>query len=99
MQYKIQELLPNIGKNFWVDALLQKLESGKKYVISDLRFVHEYEHLKKLNAFIIKITRQENHNIDTHCSEEEYKKFNCDLCLVNDSTIQNLLEKFDIEMS
>ena len=48
MQYKLQELLPNLGRCFWVKKLLMDLSSlslslpkTKGVVISDLRFKHE----------------------------------------------------------
>jgi hypothetical protein len=46
MQYKLQELLPNLGRCFWVKKLLMdlslslSLSKTKGVVISDLRFKH-----------------------------------------------------------
>jgi hypothetical protein len=100
MQYKIQELLPHIGRKFWINMLISKLDPNKKYVISDMRFVHEYEELKKLNAFIIKIERpSKSDTTDTHCSEEDYKNIPHDVHIQNDSNIENLLIKLDNTMA
>ena len=46
-QYKIQEILPDVGKKFWINSLIESLKQSENYVISDLRFLHEYEELKK----------------------------------------------------
>lgn len=49
MQYQIQSILPNIGRNFWIQSFIKKnlLYDNQFVVISDLRFIHEYEELKK----------------------------------------------------
>tara|TARA_Y100000591_G_C21771309_1_gene665719 strand:- start:61 stop:627 length:567 start_codon:yes stop_codon:yes gene_type:complete len=79
-QYKIQELLPNIGRKFWIKTLLTDdlvntiLNNENNIVISDLRFLHEYEELKKINTNLC-ILRVSNINIkknDNHISENEF---------------------------
>lgn len=95
MQFKIQELLPDIGRKFWINALTAKLSPNNKYVISDLRFYHEYEELAKHNAFIIKVSRPSHSMCDPHCSEEEYKKIPHDVLITNNSDIPSLLIKLD----
>lgn len=93
MQYQIQNLL-NIGKKFWINSLLNEIdrENNKKYVISDLRFLHEYEEIKKRNGIIICVDRMQNRSSDhavavedAHISEQEYKKFDYDLIIKNDT--------------
>ena len=95
MQYKLQELLPNIGRKFWINRLMTKLDPNKKYVISDLRFVHEYEELNKINTFIIKVDRPTNTSIDKHASESEYTNIPVHLFIRNDKSIQTMLIEFD----
>ena len=85
-QYKIQELLPDIGKNFWIktflnDNLVNKLRKNENFniVISDLRFLHEYEELSKLNLpiIIIKVVNDNimiDENNSLHISEKEFLK-------------------------
>jgi uridine kinase len=100
MQYQIQNLL-NIGKKFWINSLLNEIDvnsSSKKYVISDLRFLHEYEEIKKRNGLIICVDRVKTHSSDQgveatedlHISEQEYKKFDYDLIIKND-TIESMI--------
>ena len=101
MQYKIQELLPDIGRKFWINRLVEGSISnpGAKYVISDLRFLHEYEELYKKtkdNLCIIKVLRPgKTDEKDTHVSELEYKGIKEDILLINDGDIGNLLIKLD----
>ena len=96
MQYKIQELLPNIGRIFWIQSLMAQLAQDTNYVISDLRFMHEYTALYTKygkDLFVIKIERPTIE--DHHCSEQEYKNIPCDLHLENTTTISDLLIKLD----
>ena len=92
-QNKINELLPNIGKNFWINRLLK--ETKNKYiVISDLRFLHEEEELKKLNTLIIKINRK-NSTEDNLISEKHTKELKFNYLIENNSSINNLYQKID----
>ena len=46
----INNLLIGIGKTFWINSLLEEVDfmaSEKRYVISDLRFLHEYEEIMR----------------------------------------------------
>lgn len=96
MQYKILELLPTVGRKFWINALIAKMENKPcNYIISDLRFIHEYEELSKKGVFVIKVVRPSNNTSDTHTSEEEYKKIPEDLLIINDGSIEDMLIKLD----
>jgi hypothetical protein len=105
MQYKIQELLPGIDRKFFAYTLISKIKSkNDKYVISDMRFLHEYEELKKIGVFVIRVDRPsvvENINLDenVHSSEIEYKNIPYDMHLLNDKGIDEFIENFDIELS
>jgi len=59
---KIGELLPNVGKNIWVNVIDRKLQENleNKYVITDIRFQNELDLVKKYNGKIIKINREKN---------------------------------------
>jgi hypothetical protein len=85
-QYKIQELLPDIQRKLWIKGIVEEIEqSSTSVVISDLRFVHEYEELKKQNVFVIRVTRP-NMTIaqhDNHSSETEFLKIPADLVVEN----------------
>lgn len=99
MQYKIQELLPGIDRRFLAHTLVSKLQPDKYYVISDMRFYHEYEELAKLNAVVIKIDRFPVDNLIPdeyiHTSEIEYKTIPYDVHITNDKDIETLRQKLD----
>ena len=100
-QYKLQELLPEIQRNFWIQSLITENIIGKNrpLVISDLRFMHEYTELKKHNVFVIKINRiQHGETMDTHPSEKEFMSIPADLQLDNDGTIEGLYKQLDMSI-
>lgn len=101
LQYKIQELLPGIDRKFLANSLASKIrQSNRHFIVSDLRFVHEYEELKKMGALIIRVDRPsivENVYNDeaVHTSEIEYRMIPCDMHILNDKDIPNLIKRFD----
>lgn len=98
-QYKIQELLPQVERKFWINSLVTHILSNpeKKYVISDLRFIHEFEELKSSidNVFTIKIVSNRvcSNTTDTHSSECEYKSIQEDILVINNGTKEELYKK------
>jgi len=114
MQEKIQELLPDIKRNFFANTLKNYIAShrdadGQKtsFVISDMRFLHEYEmlfqipNIRKEDIVVIRVLRPTTTGVaafassDSHISELEYVNIPYDVVLVNNSTIENYLAKFD----
>jgi len=97
MQYKIQELLPTVGRNFWITKLLNGPINNM--VISDLRFVHEYDMIKKVNpqSIIIKVVKPGGAGAreDNHSSEMEWSYIKEDLLIINDGTLEELHDKVD----
>lgn len=93
-QYKIQELLP-VDRKFLVKSMINKMNPNKCYVISDMRFYHEYEEIAKLNPLIIKITRPQLAATDSHPSETEYRSIPNHINLVNDKETNDLIQQFE----
>lgn len=91
MQYKIQELLPNIGKLFWIKSFIDRIKNMTlPVVVSDVRFLHEYEELKKVsNVIVIRVERDTSYD-DSHISEREYLEIPYDILIKNNSTISDL---------
>lgn len=104
MQYQIQRLCPNVGRTFWMSSLCAKLSTQpqeKRFVISDLRFVHEYEYLIKTygveNVYVMKVFRT-NISLNTSCqhaSEKDYESIPENVKIYNDDTIESLYKKID----
>ena len=100
MQYKLQELMPDIGRDFWIKKLLANTPKEKSIVISDLRFVHEEKMLRESskNVFIIKVQRELNtsNSQDLHSSEQEWASIKEDCRIINNGTIADLHMLMDI---
>ena len=99
MQYKIQELIPDIGRTFWIKSLIkQMLSSNTPTVVSDIRFRHECDMLKSVfkNVHIIRVVRNATRSpSDDHISEQEFNTIEVDAIIDNDNTIDHLHEQID----
>ena len=107
MQEKIQELLPNIKRNFFANTLknhIENAEEGKKFVISDLRFIHEYDMLANLSniahkdKMIIRVIRPSKNRIreqEPHISEVEYTNIPYDIIMINNGSIDEYINRFE----
>lgn len=92
MQYKIQELIPGVGRSFWIDATIRNIKPPA--VISDLRFLHEYSKLKDAfgdDVLVLNIRRPSDHlNDDGHISENEHLEIPTHAVISNAGTIADL---------
>ena len=97
MQYKIQELLPSIGRNFWINILLREIQKEDNVVISDMRFVHEFDAIKNTNNAInvIQVSKDSFIDIDLHPSEVEWRDIPASTIIENNKTIEDLYDRVD----
>lgn len=107
MQEKIQELLPNIKRNFFANTLknhIENAEEGKKFVISDLRFIHEYDMLANISniahkdKMIVRVIRPSKNRIreqEPHISEVEYTNIPYDIIMINNGSIDEYINRFE----
>ena len=96
MQFEINRLIPGIGRDFFVKSLLARHPTGP-IVISDMRFTHEYNAIKRVAAndsIIIKIIKDTN-DICDHISETELNSIKGDYTINNSGSIQELYEKVE----
>ena len=101
MQYRLQELMPGIGRDFWIRKCIQQIEStDDNIVISDLRFIHEYEALKRMygdRLCVVKILKTIEKK-DDHESETEWERIHADYAVQNDSELEQLYMNVNIFM-
>lgn len=107
MQEKIQELLPNVKKNFFANTLKNRIENAeedKKFVISDLRFIHEYDMLANISnighkdKLIVRVIRPSKNRIkeqEPHISELEYTNIPYDILMINNGSIDEYINRFE----
>lgn len=92
MQYKIQEILPDVQRNFWIMSFIKKHLHTQPIVISDLRFLHEYDALMKAsqsNMLVIRVERDSCVNC-SHASEQEHKDIPANMVIHNNGNIEEL---------
>lgn len=80
-----------IHKNIWIQAWKNTIPDYPKIVVDDLRFPNEYEHLKRMNAYVIKIYRESTFETSMHESESYQLPY--DDFISNDSDINDLKKK------
>lgn len=103
MQYRINELLPDMGRLFWTKKLCKTINScpDERHVISDLRFLHEYHYMKQLYGSRFQVIKVINTRIasstpnDLHVSEKEWLEIPHDQLLENSGSFTELYKKCD----
>lgn len=100
MQKEIQKLLveKNVGRNFWIHSFIEKhiINSSKLIVISDLRFIHEYEVLKNHKVYVIRVDRFFTPISDNeHESEKEFLDIPYNVCINNTKGVEELQKELD----
>jgi dephospho-CoA kinase len=105
MQYQLQKLLPCVGRKLWIQSLLNDIEcssNSERIVISDMRFMHEYEEIRKHKAFTVVMIRVKRRSLDTdtgevdhHASEAESDLIPVDVEITNEDTVSHLYSCID----
>jgi len=100
MQFKLQELLPGLGRHFWTRCLVEKIRglssssSSVVAIVTDLRFRHEWEALRAAfgdSVKCVKIVRVDDDKqgnddgvITSHASETDMDGVVADAVVYND---------------
>jgi len=96
-QFEIQKLLPHIERDFWMHLLYRDIKRNRKssIVISDLRFLHELDFMKRSfpdeKIIVVKVVRDSQiPPLAIDPSEDEHTTLNFDYIIPNNSSIQDL---------
>lgn len=82
-----------ISPTIWVNAAMNTLDRGGRYVFDDLRFPNEYEEIKRRGGVCWHISRAANAKITTlHRSEGALVGKQFDAYIENDGTLKELSE-------
>lgn len=96
MQHQLPTIIPNIHRDFFVKRLFLDFNHyTQPFSISDVRFEHEANAIKKYGGILIKIERN-NTNIndsDDHISEKDIDNIICDHIIQNNSDLMSLNSK------
>jgi hypothetical protein len=96
----IHELMPEMGKNIWINVLKRKISNklkknpNVKIVVTDIRFPNELDTIKELGGITIKLERNNLLSSDTHESEILIDNLKTDYVLSNNSTVEQLYNTF-----
>jgi hypothetical protein len=103
LQLGLQERFPKIGRTIFCGPLIHKLETIDYSIVTDLRFVHEYQALSTAaikhdaQLYIIRVERSKGvDDSDAHPSETEYESIPTDYIVLNDSTRSELDDRADL---
>jgi dephospho-CoA kinase len=101
----IKSIIPNIGENFWVNRVEDKIKQLRSenptinIVVSDIRCANELDMISRLGGIIIKIERPNLHLLyepDMHESEAGILNITgYDYSVINDGSIEELHRKID----
>lgn len=95
MQFSIQECIPHVGRSFWAEKLFRDLGNAGRVVISDLRFSHEVDAIKRYSGGdyrIIRVVRGDSNLVDTHLSETELMEIEAHVSIENNSSIDAFID-------
>jgi hypothetical protein len=87
---QIQKLLPEIGADFWVKSLENRIPSNTNVVITDVRFPNEVAMIHRLGGKVIRVRRALAENPDTHISEQHIDLLDADYDIDNNGTVEEL---------
>lgn len=93
-QHSMSSFVPSVGRNFWIEHASHIMQQNPSipFVISDLRFLHEYEYLRKhfgQRLSVIQIIRPFS-SLGTHESDVSYLQVPFSLCYHNEGTKQDM---------
>lgn len=87
-----------LGENVWVNALLDKLDPDKRYVIADTRFANEAEAVSERGGAVIRIVRDGLPRID-HPSETSLDLWEFDAVVINNGTLDDFYYELERSLS
>lgn len=84
----------HLGSDIWLDAALSKMEPGRRYVISDVRFKNEAQRILDIGGVVYRIDRPGVGPANEHISEMELAEWDgWTGVVVNDGTLSELEQR------
>ena len=98
-QYKMNDLLPNIGRKLWCYSVFNEYDlKPYRLVIPDLRFRHEFDEIKKRDGYVIRVIK-DGITSDGNISEREGESFQADMTIYNNAGIYELHANLERKIS
>jgi hypothetical protein len=86
------------GENVWLDAAARKMEPGRLYVISDVRFHNEAQFIADRGGMLVKVVRPDTGPVNGHNSDAGLPDSLFDVILHNDGTLQDLANRVYMDL-
>ena len=84
-----------MDKQKLAQTFVNKLQNDNMYVIPDLKYMYQYQELRKLDPFIIRVDRT-----DGVCEDYEYKDMPFDMYIQYDEkNVPSFMKNFDNNFS
>lgn len=93
MQRVGTDLFRNEWLDVWVEAWEREAEKHSHVVVTDLRFLNEYNRVKRHWGTVVRIHRLGMNDSDEHRSETEMDSFDADNTITNDGSLEALERK------
>ena len=90
LQHLGTEARHHIGADVWVDAAFQDIHTGKRYVISDVRFKNEALAIQQVGGVLLRVDRPGVEAPNDHVSEHDLDDWDFDARVHNDGTLEDL---------
>lgn len=87
-----------LGEDTWVNALLNRLDPGKRYVFADTRFVNEASAVTERGGAVLRILRNGLPQID-HPSETGLDLWEFDAVVINNGTLDDFYNELQLALS
>ena len=81
----------------WIDSVLDGLEQGKNYVVTDARFINEFDAIARLGGYLVRVERAGVGPANDHASEMEALGYMdlFDFIVENDGTLEQYYDKVE----
>lgn len=83
------------GSDVWINHLLGRLPAQGNVVVSDVKFLNEYQLLVHAGFTMIKVVRPERPYVTPHISETELAETTFDYVIINNSTLMYFGDRID----
>lgn len=84
----------NISDTAWVDVVLNKINSGGDWIVTDARFPNELDAVASAGGVLIWISRPDVKPANGHASENSVSEEDCDFTIYNHGTPSDMLSQF-----
>lgn len=98
LQYLGTDVLRSVDDKIHIRAAHKQVDPSKINIITDVRFMNEYEYLSKLDGFVsIALKRDLGELCDTHLSEQgvEDVQAMCSVVIENNGTLEDLRQSLE----